>query len=67
MKKSFLVISTLISLFSFSQNTEKKNDDKERVVIAAYVPRQIVNMPEEARTLLTNKLNQIVTNMIKKI
>jgi hypothetical protein len=62
MKKSFLVISTLISLFSFSQNTEKKNDDKERVVIAAYVPRQIVNMPEEARTLLTNKLNQIVTN-----
>lgn len=63
MKKIFFIISVLLlAISSFAQNNEKKIDDKERVVIAAYVPKQIVNMPEEARSLLTNKLNQIVTN-----
>lgn len=62
MKKIILTLTVLLSFSFFAQNTEKKNDDKERVVIAAYVPRQIVNMPEEARSTLTNKLNQIVTN-----
>lgn len=62
MKKIIFILAGHLSLYSFAQNTEKKNDDKDRVVIAAYVPRQIVNMPEEARSMLTNKLNQIVTN-----
>jgi hypothetical protein len=62
MKKIIYILTGLLSFSSFAQNTEKKGDDKERVVIAAYVPRQIVNMPEEARSMLTNKLNQIVTN-----
>jgi hypothetical protein len=62
MKKIIYILIGFLSFSSYAQNTEKKSDDKERVVIAAYVPKQIVNMPEEARSLLTNKLNQIVTN-----
>lgn len=62
MKKILLTFFGILSFYSYSQNNENKNDDKERVVIAAYVPRQIVNMPEEARSMLSNKLNQIVTN-----
>lgn len=60
--KSILIFLFLSCSFGFfSQNGASKLDDKDRVVIAAYVPKQITNMPEEARSLLTNKLNQIVS------
>lgn len=46
----------------FAQNTEKTYNDNERIVISPYVPKQIENFPEAARSLLLNKLNQILSN-----
>lgn len=59
-KLIFLCFATSFSIFS--QNTASKLEDQDRIVIAAYVPKQIVNMPEDARSILTNKLNQIVSS-----
>lgn len=60
--KSTLLSILLFSTFTvFAQNNNGKADDLGRIVLAAYVPQQIENMPEAARSMLTNKLNQIVT------
>lgn len=61
--KSFplLLIVILIALNGNSQNTLGKTEDLGRIALAAYVPQQIEKMPEGARTMLSNKLNQIVT------
>lgn len=61
MKSFFLSLLSSVSIFGFAQGAEKLNDE-QRVAIATYVPKQIVNMPEEAKSVLLNKLNQIVTN-----
>ena len=58
MKIFFLSLLSSVSIFGFAQGAEKLNDE-QRVAIATYVPKQIVNMPEEAKSVLLNKLNQI--------
>ena len=45
----------------FAQNAEGKMDDNGRIVLVAYIPNQIENFPEIAKSALSNKLNQIVT------
>jgi|LauGreDrversion4_2_1035121.scaffolds.fasta_scaffold149680_3 hypothetical protein len=64
MKKILLIIVGLtVGLTNLNaQNSEKSYNDNERVVIAAYVPKQIENFPEAARSMLMNKLNQILSN-----
>jgi CRISPR/Cas system CMR-associated protein Cmr5 small subunit len=47
--------------YLFAQNTAGKSDDFSRITLAAYVPQQIDQMPEAARSSLANKLSQIVT------
>ena len=49
------------ALTGFSQNTKSSADDMGRIALAAFVPQQIDKMPEAARSLLKNKLSQIVT------
>jgi hypothetical protein len=56
-----LCVLILLSYNTNAQNTSGKNDDAARIVLATFVPQQIDNMPEAARSSLTNKLNQIVT------
>ena len=51
----------LISINAFAQNNAGKTDDIGRITLAAYVPQQIDKMPDAARSILANKLNQIVT------
>lgn len=58
---AFLFVMMVCGLTGFAQNTAGKQDDLGRVALNAYVPQQIENMPEAARSMLTNKLNQIVT------
>jgi len=50
-----------ISISAFAQNSAGKSDDMARITLAAFVPQQIDKMPEAARSMLANKLSQIVT------
>ena len=61
MKKINLILFLFAALTVFSQYNKLKADDMGRISIAAYVPHQIDNMPDTARSLLANKLSQIVT------
>lgn len=51
----------IIGYNAYSQNALGKSDDAARITLAAYVPQQIDKMPDAARSILANKLNQIVT------
>jgi hypothetical protein len=64
MKK--IIITGLAALLlannpSTAQNNLGKSDDLARISLAAYVPDQIESLPDIARNLLSDKLNQLVT------
>lgn len=61
MKSIFLTIIIVLGFSTYAQNTVGKSDDVARITLASYVPQQIDKMPEAARSMLTNKLSQIVT------
>jgi hypothetical protein len=61
MKSIILSILIVVGCNIYAQNTAGKSDDMARITLAAYVPQQINNMPEAARSMLANKLSQIVT------
>ncbi len=61
MKSIILSILILISCNIYAQNTAGKSDDAARITLATFVPQQIEQMPEAARSSLANKLSQIVT------
>ncbi len=63
MKNTILTISAVAALGfgSMAQNNAGKSDDAGRITLAAYVPAQVDKMGEAARNMLTNKLNQIVS------
>jgi hypothetical protein len=61
MKSIILSILIVVGCNIYAQNTAGKSDDMARITLAAYVPQQISNMPEAARSMLANKLSQIVT------
>lgn len=56
-----MIMFLFSALAGFSQNTKSSADDMGRIALAAFVPQQIDKMPEAARSLLKNKLSQIVT------
>ncbi len=62
MKKIIIsLICIIYNSFIFAQNEKGSTNDVARITLAAYVPQQIDKMPDAARSMLTNKLNQIVT------
>ena len=61
MKSIILSILIVINCNIYAQNTAGKSDDVARITLAAFVPEQIDEMPEAARSSLANKLSQIVT------
>jgi hypothetical protein len=61
MKNIIMIMILFSALTCFSQNTKSSADDMGRIALAAFVPQQIDKMPEAARSLLKNKLSQIVT------
>ncbi len=62
MKKLLIIGLVLLSFMGVNaQNDKGKLDDLGRITLAAYVPQQIDKMPDAARSMLSNKLNQIVT------
>ena len=62
MKKNLLSLLFISSLTIVNaQNNLSKMDDNARIKLAAYVPPQIEEMPTVSRSVLQNKLSQIVT------
>jgi len=61
MRKVLFLLLLILSKSAYAQDTKGDIGAINRVALAAYVPLQIENMPETARSLLVNKLNQIVT------
>ena len=61
MKNLIFSFFCLISINTFAQNDRGSLNDAARITLAAYVPQQIDKMPDAARSILANKLNQIVT------
>jgi hypothetical protein len=62
MKKLLIFFIALSSVLgTYAQNTQGKSDDLGRITLAAYVPDQIEKMPESARSILSNKLNQLIS------
>ena len=61
--KSILILSIFFAftLNTNAQNSLGKSDDAARITLATFVPQQIEQMPEAARSSLANKLSQIVT------
>jgi hypothetical protein len=56
-----LSILIVINYNTYAQNSVGKSDDAARITLATFVPQQIDQMPEAARSSLANKLSQIVT------
>lgn len=61
MKSIFLSVLFVISYYTYAQNTAGKSDDAARITLATFVPQQIDKMPDAARSILANKLSQIIT------
>jgi hypothetical protein len=61
MKSIILSILIVVGYNAYAQNNAGKSDDLARITLATFVPPQIDEMPEAARSLLSNKLSQIVT------
>jgi hypothetical protein len=61
MKKTIVLISCLFlaSFFGKAQNSQGKTDDMGRVALAAFVPDMAEGIPESARQMLQNKMQQI--------
>jgi len=59
MKYSLLLFTML--LFVFKTNAQVKLDDFGRIVLNTYLPDEI-DLTDEARKLLSNKLNQVTSN-----
>lgn len=60
MKSIFLSVLLAISYYTYAQNTAGKSDDAARITLATFVPQQIDKMPDAARSMLANKLSQII-------
>lgn len=60
--KAIMVIGLWLMTGCLSaQNTGGKSDDMGRITLAAFVPQQISQMPDAARSMLSNKLSQVIS------
>jgi len=60
-KLSQVVFVTALMLFSSIGFVQAQSKDENRIMLTAWVPNQIENMPASARKSLANKLTQVVT------
>ncbi|MCG9791163.1 hypothetical protein [Flavobacterium algicola] len=61
MKSIFLTILIILGFSNYAQITAEKSKEVANVVLTSYVSQQMDNMPAAARSMLENKLSQIVT------
>ena len=61
MKKLFILLMGFIPFFGISQNDLGSADDYARIALDVYIPEQVENIPDHAKSLIVNKLTQAVT------
>lgn len=61
MKKIILLFIALIPLLTFSQNDLGKADDYARLNLDVFIPDQVQDIPDHAKSLMVNKLTQAIT------
>ncbi|MEB0248867.1 MULTISPECIES: hypothetical protein [unclassified Mucilaginibacter] len=62
MKKLIITcMSLLIVVGSYAQKRPAPSNDRGKVTLAAYIPDQVEGLPDAARNMLGNKLNQIIS------
>lgn len=59
--KKFIVFLFVIPLLGWSQNDLGKADDYARLNLDVYIPDQVQDIPDHAKSLLVNKLTQAIT------
>jgi hypothetical protein len=57
----FILLSILTVQLSFSQNSLGKSDDAARISLNVFVPDQAENIPDIAKSLLQDKMAQLLT------
>jgi hypothetical protein len=61
MKKLIFLIVGFLPLLGFSQNNLGAADDYARIALDVYIPEQVENIPDHAKSLMVSKLTQAVT------
>lgn len=56
-----LFLLVVLTNKSFSQDASASSDGASRIALTAFVPQQVENMPEAARSMLSNKLSQVIS------
>jgi hypothetical protein len=60
--KNIKLILVFFVAFQFNGNAQVKLDDFGRIVLNTYLPEQSESMPDQAKSLLENKLSQIASS-----
>ena len=60
MKKIITIL--ILSILELSSNAQTKLSDVNRIVLNTYIPDQAEPIPDQAKSLLENKLSQIASN-----
>ena len=61
MKKFIILLLGIAPLFGLSQNDLGSADDYDRIALDVFIPEQVENIPDHAKSLIVNKLTQAVT------
>ncbi|PKP35906.1 MAG: hypothetical protein CVU00_00240 [Bacteroidetes bacterium HGW-Bacteroidetes-17] len=59
--KKILVLLMLLPLIAFSQNNYGSANDQDRIALTVIIPPGVDGIPEHARSLLQNKLDQVAS------
>lgn len=61
MKKLILLLIGVLPLFGLAQNDLGSTDDYGRLNLNVFIPDQVETIPDHAKSLLTNRLTQVIT------
>ena len=61
MKKIVFLFLAFTPFFGMAQNNEGASADYDRIALDVYIPEQVENIPDHAKSLLTSRLTNIIT------
>ncbi len=61
MKKIVFLLLAFVPFFGMAQNNEGSANDYDRIALDVYIPEQVESIPDHAKSLLTSKLTNAVT------
>lgn len=61
MKKLFFLLFGIVPIIALSQNDLGSADDYDRITLDVFIPEQVENIPDHAKSYIVNKLTQAVS------